>query len=289
MGWRSIRTKLLVDELARAQSEDEAPYILFDTETTGLSAENDRIIEIGAIKVFPNGKEETFCIYIRPETPVSEKITELTGITNDFLSDKPSESEAFSKIFDFFGENPIVAAYNIRFDVRFMQSLYSRAGKSFSPELMLDVLEMARDIVPKNETKNYKLATIAEVFKIGENASYHNAVDDCVVTHKLLQTFIGLYGEKTSEPVDKRIALVNSASYWEGPKGIRRIYVNTDIGTVYYDLRTHSWESKDLNMNEVDMEDLEAKAWEITQSKDEESFGCFRSKVYADRTPDIMY
>ena len=80
--------------------ENETEICMFDTETTGLNAMEDVIIQISAIKCRLPDMEEIGRIdyYINPEKPLPAKITEITGITDDFLKDKPTEKEIFPEI-----------------------------------------------------------------------------------------------------------------------------------------------------------------------------------------------
>ena len=147
--WRNDHVK---KEVLKALSEHNE-IIFFDTETTGFSSTNDRIIEIAAIKVEKTIDDkfivrDSFHEYIRPRFPIPEKITEITGITNEMLEDKPFEEDVFPVVYEFFGEAPaIICAHNTPFDMRFLKSLYNRYGKTIQPMYELDTLEMARDLV----------------------------------------------------------------------------------------------------------------------------------------------
>ena len=72
-------------------------YISIDIETTGVNAKWDRIIEIGAVKVREGKVKDTFSELINPGVKVSSFITELTGINNDMLADKPSIEEVLPR------------------------------------------------------------------------------------------------------------------------------------------------------------------------------------------------
>ena len=103
--WRNLKqNKELLNQAAKSGA-----FIIFDTETTGLT-ENDQMIEFAAYKCKFYKKEfrpyEIKHLYIKPDKEVPEKITKINGITNEFLSDKPSEREVFNAIRDFLGENP---------------------------------------------------------------------------------------------------------------------------------------------------------------------------------------
>lgn len=188
MIWRSNKNRNDCIRLFNGQD-----FILFDTETTGLHPEKgDRIIECSAMKLRAIGSNlgivDTKDIYIKPPFPVDAKITEITGISNQELLDKPKEEDVFDEIYSFFGEAPVLAAYNTPFDVGMMQAMYRRYGKSFYPVLMADILEMVRDHVPVGEVDNFKQETIATLYGVNEGIRFHRASDDIMATARLLKT-----------------------------------------------------------------------------------------------------
>ena len=161
--------------------------IAFDTETTGLDSSSDLITEIGAYKLKYDKKghikiSKPFHLYINVPKVLSPKITELTGLTNDFLSKYPTENQQWKKIYNFFGNAPVVLGHNIPFDVKMLNALYARYGKNFIPVFTIDTLEMARDVIG-DDIKNHKLGTIAEYY--GFDADFHKASEDILMTCKI--------------------------------------------------------------------------------------------------------
>jgi DNA polymerase III epsilon subunit-like protein len=280
--WNSVK---LWNEI-KNELENQKYLIVYDLETTGLSAENDRIIEIAAIRfrldnlklVFEG--HEILHKYINPGYEISEKITEITGITNEFLSDKETEDEVFPEIVDFFESDP-VAGYNVQsFDNKFMHVLYARHGDSFRPKGCIDGIRMARERISKSDIENYKLVTVGNYFGIKFNA--HSAIEDTLTTAKLIQTFLDEYSaQENKEEVEGGTyrPILQRVSYWEGFKGRNRIYVSTSAGSVYYDLFENRWGAKDAEINELDMEWLEARAWELAGVKSETEFRKYRGTV----------
>ena len=78
-------------------------YLAFDVETTGLSPESDEIIEIGALKVQDGKVCDRFITFVKPSEPVSERITEITGITNEMLQDAAPKEKVIPAFLDFCG------------------------------------------------------------------------------------------------------------------------------------------------------------------------------------------
>lgn len=243
--------------------DEASEIIVFDTETTGLSAEKNRIIQISAIKfqITNEGKLKEIARldeYINPETPIVKKITEITGITNEFIKDKPNEETVFPKVFKFFGTNPSLVAYNSSFDLRFLRAMYIRNNKPLKVRHDVDVLKIARELINKEDIDNHKLATVAKHFYCDRGLTFHSAIDDTIATARVFAIFIKMYRDE--EPViteGKRIANIIDANYWAGfGWSTQRIYVNTDLGSVYYNIKNRNWGTKNCDVDTVNMAQL---------------------------------
>ena len=276
--WRS---KELQNEFLNV-IEPGSSFVVFDTETTGLKSDVDRIIEFAAKRIFVDSEcnfEEiaSIDVFIRPPFFVDKKISELTGITNEFLETKPDEDEVFKSIEFFFGKNPVIFAYNSKFDIRFVSQMYARHGKEFVYAKEFDVLEMARDLVDKSEVENFKLCTIAELYGCTEGITFHQAIDDVKATVALVSCFYKEYKDKKADEPDKIYCKVTDVHFWKGWKGFSRIYVNTTSGTVFYDIRNHVWKGKDVDPDAIDMESVQKEAFTITGSSDLAEFARYRA------------
>ena len=124
--------------------------IVFDTETTGFDAKGaDRITELGCVEVIdlvPTGN--TFHTYIDPERDVPEKVTEITGLTREFLTGKPLFSQKAQEFLDFVGDGQLVA-HNAEFDMGFVNAELARAGfDPIDPRRFTDTLKIARAKFP---------------------------------------------------------------------------------------------------------------------------------------------
>lgn len=275
--WRSKATR---ENLLKIFNE-EKEVIVFDTETTGLNAQRDRIIQISAIKFATESMDEIsrLDLYIKPPFELEPKITKITGITNEFLKGKPTEKELFPEIYSFFGDTPVIAAYNTPFDKGFMEQLYERNGKVFLPKKETDVLEMARDLVSKKDVENHKLGTIAHLYGVDTGLTFHNSMDDVTATARLLKVFRDEYGETEESDMPLITPQIFSMRFWEGFRGFSRIYLNTNVGTFYYDIRSRSWGGKSDNaysVDEIDMESLKTSALKLAGAATEQEFARFR-------------
>ncbi len=121
--------------------------IIFDTETTGLKANNgDRVIEIGAVELinrFPSGK--TFHVFVNPQgKEIHPEALKVHGISNEFLNDKPNFSDVADDFLEFFSTGSLIA-HNASFDTGFLNAELKRLGKPpIDNERVIDTLEIAR-------------------------------------------------------------------------------------------------------------------------------------------------
>ena len=151
----------------------DGEFTVFDIETTGLSALNNHITEIGAVKVRGGEVLEVFNTFVNPGEHIPENITELTGISDDMVKDAPDEKSAVSEFLKFAGDN-IIIAHNANFDVGFIGRVASDNGLDFG-NAYLDTVALSRYVNP--ELKNHKLDTLAEYFGLGD-FNHHRACDD---------------------------------------------------------------------------------------------------------------
>ncbi len=152
-------------------------FVVFDLETTGLSADKNFIIEIGAVKIERGEIVDTFSTFVEPPVNIPQKITELTGINDSMVRGAPREEEAVSK-FIAFCENSVLVAHNALFDTGFIRASLKRRGESFG-FCFVDTLSLARKLYP--ELKNHKLATLTKHLKVTLD-NHHRAVDDALAT-----------------------------------------------------------------------------------------------------------
>ncbi len=166
-------------------------FVVFDTETTGTEPATDMVTEIGAVKIVDGVITERFGSLINPQVKISEKITELTGIDNAMVADKPIFSQVCADVYKFF-EGAILVAHNLDFDYKFLRRLSSDQGYYYyNPGI--DTVALAREVLPT--LRNHKLNTVAEKFGIEFN--HHRAYDDAHATAKM---FIKLLEMKGSLP-----------------------------------------------------------------------------------------
>ncbi|MDO4459759.1 MAG: PolC-type DNA polymerase III [Clostridia bacterium] len=186
-------------------------FICFDIETTGFSNVNDRITEIGAVKIQGGKVVDEFDTFVNPERPIPAKITELTSITDEMVADAPLEAEALKMFYDFCGENPVFVAHNADFDTGFMRKVGERVGIPFD-YTYIDTVTMARSQL--RDIKNAKLDTVAKYLKLPD-FHHHRAVDDAKV---LGDIFLALTERLRDDQRIENIGEINSALAGGDPK-----------------------------------------------------------------------
>ncbi|MFT9488310.1 MAG: PolC-type DNA polymerase III [Tepidibacillus sp.] len=150
-------------------------YVYFDTETTGLSAEQNRIIEIGAVKV-KNGKVvDEFNTLINPKTYISMRITQITGITNHDLMGKPTEEIVIPQFAEWLSDVDLLVAHNLYFDARFLRATFLRLGLPLFGGRGADTVAMARTALPG--LPKHKLEVLSDYFGVPLNNA-HRAIHD---------------------------------------------------------------------------------------------------------------
>lgn len=183
----------------------EGTFICFDIETTGLSAARDKITEIGAVKVENGVITDIFSTFANPEMPIPQKITQLTGITDDMVKDAPSQSEAVGAFLEFAGDNVLVA-HNAPFDTSFIAKACEDMGREYN-YTSIDTVAISRAIL--TDIKNCKLDTVAKFLRLGD-FNHHRATDDAEM---LARIFINLcqrltddYGITKTNDINTKIA-----------------------------------------------------------------------------------
>jgi len=167
----------LLDDLAEIYQGDEksldTEYVIFDLETTGLSPETERITEIGAVKMKNGEVVDRFSEFVNPRKQLTPEISQLTGITDDMLIDKPDETVIIPKFMEFVGD-AVLVAHNANFDMSFIYAVCERLSIPVKNGY-LDTLDLARRVFP--DLRNHKLDTLAKETNV-RLEGHHRAVND---------------------------------------------------------------------------------------------------------------
>lgn len=157
-------------------------YVVFDTETTGLKNETDKIIEIGAIKYRNNECIGKIDLLINPEMDIPEIITSITGINNEMVRNEKTIEESLPVFMDFIEDLPVIC-HNTEFDIGFINANLKKLGLQPMENKSIDTVVLARTYIPK--AYNYKLETLKNYFKLSFGS--HRSVDDCETTNYIYQ------------------------------------------------------------------------------------------------------
>jgi DNA polymerase-3 subunit alpha (Gram-positive type) len=157
---------------------EDATYVVFDVETTGLSAVYNTIIELAAVKIHNGEIIDRFESFANPHHRLSATTINLTGITDDMVESAPEIDIVLRKFADWTGDS-ILVAHNASFDVGFLNVGYQKAGLPKSTNAVIDTLELGRFLYP--EMKNHRLNTLAKKFDI-ELTQHHRAIYDAEAT-----------------------------------------------------------------------------------------------------------
>ena len=190
-------TELIIvdDNIEIVKREDDSvllenEYVVFDFETTGFNAANgDSIIEIGAVKLKDGEIIDKFDRLIKPPKPISERITNVTSITNEMVSDCPCEEEAVKEFIEWTGSLPMVA-HNAKFDTSFLEMAYKKYNLGEYKNTVIDTLALSRLL--DQDSSRHGLSAITKRYGVEfDEESHHRGDYDALATglvfHKMMK------------------------------------------------------------------------------------------------------
>ncbi|WP_019778383.1 exonuclease domain-containing protein, partial [Streptococcus sobrinus] len=206
----------------------EATYVVFDVETTGLSAVNNSLIQIAASKMHKGNIVDQFDEFINPGHPLSQFTTDLTGITDNHLKDAKPLLQVLQE-FQEFCQDTVLVAHNATFDVGFMNTNYERHDLPLITQPVIDTLEFARNLYP--EYKRHGLGPLTKRFQVALD-HHHMANYDAEATGRLLFIFIKEARENRgiTDLADLNTKLVSEDSYKKARVKHATIYVQNQTG-----------------------------------------------------------
>lgn len=206
----------------------EATYVVFDVETTGLSAIYNDLIQVAASKMYKGNIVAEFDEFINPGHPLSAFTTELTGITDDHVKNAKPLVQVL-KEFQEFCKDTVLVAHNASFDVGFMNANYERHGLPKITQPVIDTLEFARNLYP--EYKRHGLGPLTKRFGVALE-HHHMANYDAEATGRLLFIFIKEVAEKhgVTNLARLNLDLISPDSYKKARVKHATIYVKNQVG-----------------------------------------------------------
>ena len=166
-------------------------FVAVDVETTGLSPDKNRMIEIGAVKYVNGIAAAEFSRFIRISTPVPERITELTGIDDSMLAGAPREEEVMRE-FLAFADVPVLVGHNLAFDYGFLKNAAVRCRMEFE-YLGIDTLTLCRTFHPEQEKRS--LGAMCDCYQIDPGRA-HRAFCDAKAAAELYRCLYERFEEK---------------------------------------------------------------------------------------------
>ncbi|WP_426572548.1 DEDD exonuclease domain-containing protein [Aquihabitans sp. McL0605] len=166
---------------------DEVTFCVLDLETTGGTAADGGITEIGAVKLRAGEQLSTFRTFVNPGHSIPRQITMLTGISESMVADAPPPDSVLPTFLEFIGD-AVIVGHNVRYDLGYLNAALERSGRPKLANRVLDTLRLARRLV-RDEVPNCKLGTLANRFRLPHQPS-HRALDDALATGDLLHLLI---------------------------------------------------------------------------------------------------
>lgn len=238
--------------------------LFYDTETTGLNHATGSVVQFtGIMGVRKNGKyeiTEVYNTYIHPEMPVDPSAAAVTGLTEEFLADKPEEEDVFSKIYELFESADYICGHNIlTFDNKWMADMYARnghPGSFWKDEISIDTLKLARELIPREKAykQSHKLCDMMEYYKLTVDGDFHDALTDvksCIlVLEELEKDYAKAEKEEEKKPKMENANIqvkVYSVVPWMAkfPGAYQKanyLFVNTNCGKWRFNRYNYSWQ-----------------------------------------------
>ena len=188
----------------------ETTFVVVDLETTGGSPATSAITEIGAVKVRGGVELGEFQTLVNPHAHIPAFISVLTGITDAMVAEAPAIGQVLPSFLEF-ARGSVLVAHNARFDVGFLRAAAERSGLDWPAFRVLDTVHLARQLVPRDEAPNHKLATLAALFS-SRTTPDHRALHDAKATVDVLHELVGRVGNQGVHTLDELLTFTSRVS-----------------------------------------------------------------------------
>ncbi len=191
-------------------------FVAFDTETTGMWAPINRIVEIGAVKFsLQSGVLDTFQTLVNPQRKIPDDVVEIHGITDDMVKQSPPIKPALEQFMAFCGTDSILVAHNAPFDISFVGNETTRAGLEFGPNPILDTVDIYHRYFPG--LTSYSLLSLAKHFKLAQSQE-HRALGDARLVHGLVLNAASRLSEiNDASDLENKLAIYRMESWQSEP------------------------------------------------------------------------
>lgn len=183
----------------------EVTFVVIDLETTGGSATDCAITEVGAVKLKGGECLGTYQTLVDPGCAIPPEITMITGITGAMVMRAPRIESVMPSLLEFIGTDTVIVGHNIRFDVGFLNEALRQQRRDRLPHRTIDTLALARRLL-RDEVPNCKLGTLADRLRLSHTPS-HRALDDALATGDLLHVLLERAGSLGVTGLDDLLTL----------------------------------------------------------------------------------
>lgn len=177
-----------------------APFVVVDVETTGLDPAEERVCEVGAIKLLGGREQARYQSLVRPSRAVSEGARAQHGITDDMLREAPPFEKIAADLRRFLA-GTILVAQHAEFDLSFLNAEFERAGMTKLALPAIDTIALARKVRPGLST--YNLDNLAFHFKV-QFRERHRSLGDCEVTGQIFWKCVEALRPRTLEELIRK-------------------------------------------------------------------------------------
>ncbi|MBN2301322.1 MAG: 3'-5' exonuclease [Lentisphaerae bacterium] len=197
-------------EQAAIPSIDQITFVVFDIETTGFSPDQDRIVELAALKFKGTNDIATMSCLVNPGIRIPVSASRIHGIDNAMVINQPKSAKALSDFF-VFANGSVLLAHNARFDVKFVEVEARRNGIKLPDMVILDTLSLSRKWFPG--LKSYSLLNLIKHLRIGDT-QIHRALSDAQLTRLVFMQ--GLRTMDNTATLDNLVMLAGKSIRFDG-------------------------------------------------------------------------
>lgn len=194
----------------------DVTFCVLDIETTGGSADDGEITELGAVLVRGGACVGSFQTLVNPGCAIPRTITLLTGITDNMVGPAPALDEVLASFDEFVRRADVIVGHNVRYDLSFLGAALDRAGRERWTARVVDTLPLSRRLVG-DEVPNHRLGTLAERLRLAVQPR-HRALDDARATAELLHRLLERAGRLGVTGLDDLLALPTATRHPQAAK-----------------------------------------------------------------------
>ncbi|GAA4006649.1 DEDD exonuclease domain-containing protein [Allokutzneria multivorans] len=204
----SSGAQLSFDELGTPLRD--TTFVVVDLETTGGSAAEDAITEIGAVKVRGGQVIGEFATLVDPERGIPPNIVALTGITQAMVMEAPRLVSVLPAFLEFAG-SAVLVAHNAGFDMGFLRAAAERHGHVWPKRTVLCTVKLARRVLSREEAPSCRLSALAELFGAATTPT-HRALDDARATVEVLHALLERVGSLGVQSLEELLGYLPDVS-----------------------------------------------------------------------------